>query len=127
MQKLKDIKTPENPTTFRRTLGVTIWLVATSRNALIVVFASLAAYYADISGYVPFILTGTVRSGLPALALPPFHTTVLSPNGTTVEMNLLGMVSAAKTLTNILLELMDFIDNRIGSINCIGTGHCRSR
>lgn len=93
MQKLKDIKAPPNPTNFRRSLGVVLWLVATSRNALIVVMASTAAYFAKQAGEMPFILTGSVRSGLPPFSLPPTHTTVMGANGTLVEMGFTGMVS----------------------------------
>lgn len=70
-----------------------LWLIATSRNALVVVFASIAAYYAAQAGNMPFILTGKVRSGFPPFGLPPFHTTVMGPNGTIVEMNFTEMVN----------------------------------
>lgn len=93
MQKLKNFKTPSNPTTFRRSVGAVIWIVATSRNALIVVMASLAAFYAEKAGEIPFILTGSVRSGLPSFAVPQTHTTVMGANGTIVEMGFTEMVS----------------------------------
>lgn len=93
MQKLKDVKTPENRTRTRRSVDAMLWLIATSRNALVVVFASIAAYYAAQAGNMPFILTGKVRSGFPPFGLPPFHTTVMGPNGTIVEMNFTEMVN----------------------------------
>lgn len=78
-------------------LGGLFWLIATSRNALIVLITSLGAYHAHKQGDSLFVLTGTVRSGLPDFGLPPFKTTVDGPNGTLVEMNFMGMVSILKT------------------------------
>lgn len=92
LRKLKDIKAPKNATKSRRTFHTTLWLIATARNALIVLIASVIAFYCERSGSLPFILTGTVRSGIPDLQFPPTHTTVLSANGTIVEMNFGGMV-----------------------------------
>lgn len=70
-----------------------LWLIATSRNALIVLVTSIIAYYFHQNGQEPFLLTGTVRSGLPTPALPPIKTTFGGPNGTVVDMDFLGMVS----------------------------------
>lgn len=55
-------------------------------------FTSLGAYFAAQSGKAPFILTGTVRSGLPDFGLPPFSTTRADTNGTLVEMDFKDMV-----------------------------------
>lgn len=68
-------------------------MIVTARNAIIVLTASLIAFYCERAGTSPFILTGTVRSGFPLLQIPPFHTTVLNSNGTIVDMNFGGMVS----------------------------------
>lgn len=68
-------------------------MLATARNAFVVVLGSVIAYYAQQAGQSPFILTGTVRSGLPNVSWPPFSTTVDSGNGTVIEMGFTGMVS----------------------------------
>lgn len=91
-QKLKDVKAPENASKRRRTFHSTLWLIATARNVLLVVTASAIAFYCERAGTAPFILTGTVRSGIPNWEIPPSHTTVLNTNGTIVEMNFGGMV-----------------------------------
>lgn len=96
-QKLKEIKAPQDAKKSRRMLHTILWLIATARNALIVLLASLISFYCERAGTSPFILTGTVRSGIPNLEFPPFHTTVLSSNGTVVEMNFGGMVSRVKS------------------------------
>lgn len=98
MQKLKDIKTPENASKPRHIFGVILWLVSTSRNALIVVGASFIAFYCEQIGQIPFVLTGTVRSGLPSIALPAMHTTMSAAgvNGTdavVIDVGLTGMLS----------------------------------
>lgn len=99
-QKLKDIKAPQNARKSRRLFHTTLWLIATARNALIVLLSSVIAFYCERAGTSPFILTGTVRSGIPNWELPPLHTTVLSSNGTIVEMNFGGMVSKSKHQLN---------------------------
>ena len=68
-----------------------MWLIATARNALLVLLASLGAFYAHKSGQTPFILTGTVKPGLPDFQMPPFQTQ-LSNNGTIVELGFFDMV-----------------------------------
>lgn len=91
-QKLKDIKTPSDASRNRRLFGGALWLIATARNALLVFFTSFMAYFAAKQGKTPFILTGTVRSGLPDVAMPPFSTIRDGPNGTHVEMGFQDMV-----------------------------------
>lgn len=97
LRKLKDVKAPENAKKQRRILHSVLWLIATARNALIVLLASVIAFQCERSGTSPFILTGTVRSGIPDVALPPWQTTVVSSNGTTVDMHFGEMVSHLKT------------------------------
>ncbi|XP_055609114.1 sodium-independent sulfate anion transporter [Uranotaenia lowii] len=93
LRKLKDVKTPADAGQGRKILGVAFWLIATARNALLVLITSLIAFYFDRQGERPFILTGTVKSGIPAFALPPFSTEIPGPNNTTTEVNFQGMVS----------------------------------
>lgn len=92
---MKDIKTPEDASKSRRTFGILLWLISTSRNALLVVIASCVAFYCEQMGNLPFILTGRVRSGLPPIGMPATHTTI-SANGTdsvVIDMNFTGMLS----------------------------------
>lgn len=70
-----------------------MWLIATARNAILVLFSSLAAFYAHQNGQMPFILTGKVKAGLPSFDLPPFETSFIGTNGTTVEMGFMDMIS----------------------------------
>uniref|UniRef100_A0A182S6L0 STAS domain-containing protein n=1 Tax=Anopheles maculatus TaxID=74869 RepID=A0A182S6L0_9DIPT len=94
--KLKDIKTPPDATRGRKILGLVCWLVATARNALVVLVTSFVAFYYDQRGQRPFILTGTVKSGIPDFQLPPFSTVLPGgggPNGTSpVQLGFTGMI-----------------------------------
>lgn len=96
-QKLKDIKTPENATKTRKFLGGALWLIATARNAILVLFSSLYAFYAHQHGQSPFILTGNVKPGLPDFQPPPFETSYPSSNGTTVAMTFTDMIAELGT------------------------------
>ncbi|XP_048346419.1 sodium-independent sulfate anion transporter isoform X1 [Sphaerodactylus townsendi] len=49
-----------------------VWVTATARNALVVLFASLVAYSFQVTGSQPFTLTGTIPQGLPPFQSPPF-------------------------------------------------------
>ncbi|XP_058130157.1 sodium-independent sulfate anion transporter [Anopheles ziemanni] len=96
LRKLKDIKTPPDATGGRKAFGLFCWLVATARNALVVLVTSFIAFYFDKRGERPFILTGTVKSGIPDFQLPPFSTVLPSgggPNGTSpLELGFTGMI-----------------------------------
>lgn len=89
---LKDVKTPENASKTRRFLAGSMWIISTSRNAIVVIVASVAAYISQVNGYQPFLLTANVTGGLPEFAFPPFHTQIESANGTLVDVNFGGMV-----------------------------------
>lgn len=92
-------------------LSRALWLTSTARNALIVVICSLIAYHYENSGKgSPFLLTGSVKPGLPIVNLPPFGTTIgnrtvgfgemLSDLGTSVFLipiiGVLGNIAIAK-------------------------------
>ncbi|KAJ0177271.1 hypothetical protein K1T71_007280 [Dendrolimus kikuchii] len=70
MRKMKDINLPAS----QKGLKKALWLLSTSRNAIIVVLCSVAAYLFESYSENPFKLTGTVKEGLPSLRLPPFST-----------------------------------------------------
>ncbi|NXB61080.1 S2611 protein, partial [Struthidea cinerea] len=57
-----------------------VWISATARNALVVLFAGLVAYSFQVMGSQPFRLTGSIPQGLPAFRPPRFSLAV--PNGT---------------------------------------------
>lgn len=84
--------------------GGSLWLIATARNALLVFFTSFLAYFAAKQGKTPFVLTGTVRSGLPDIALPPFSTFRAGPNDTLVEMGFQEMVSVSTLLRYVSIK-----------------------
>ncbi|XP_039571934.1 sodium-independent sulfate anion transporter isoform X3 [Passer montanus] len=57
-----------------------VWITATARNALVVLFAGLVAYSFQVLGSQPFRLTGSIPQGLPAFQPPRFS--LAAPNGT---------------------------------------------
>ncbi|XP_068606834.1 sodium-independent sulfate anion transporter [Brachionichthys hirsutus] len=59
------------------------WTVATMRNALVVMAASILAFSLDTRGYHVFTITGETTSGLPPFQPPP--TTDTTANGTAVS------------------------------------------
>lgn len=93
LRKLKDVKTPQDASKGRKALGITFWVIATARNALLVLITSSIAFYFDQNGQRPFILTGTVKSGIPGFQLPPFSTQISGANNTLVDLNFKDMVS----------------------------------
>ncbi|KAG8306811.1 hypothetical protein J6590_038752 [Homalodisca vitripennis] len=79
LRKVKDVKFtgPDGKMSDRqKVLSKTLWLFSTARNALAVVICSVVAYVCHTHGSTPFVLTGTVRSGLPNLQWPPFSAVV---------------------------------------------------
>lgn len=77
LRKMKDIKWYEKsdkPSKERRILTKIIWLISTARNAIVVIVCSTIAYKMKTPSGSPFVLTGQVKSGLPAFSLPPFST-----------------------------------------------------
>ncbi|XP_017667296.1 PREDICTED: sodium-independent sulfate anion transporter [Lepidothrix coronata] len=57
-----------------------VWISATARNALVVLFAGLVAYSFQVMGSQPLTLTGSIPRGLPAFRPPRFS--LAAPNGT---------------------------------------------
>ncbi|XP_066582093.1 sodium-independent sulfate anion transporter [Prorops nasuta] len=57
-------------TTKHRVMTKILWLIGTSRNALLVVFCGVLGY--SFQGNSPFQLTGYIPSGMPEVKLPPF-------------------------------------------------------
>lgn len=70
LRKIKDVKLSAD----QKGLKKTLWLLSTSRNAIIVIGCSLTAFFFESYSTQPFKLTGTVKDGLPSFRLPPFST-----------------------------------------------------
>ncbi|KAI8040382.1 hypothetical protein M5D96_006322 [Drosophila gunungcola] len=71
-----------------------IWVIATGRNALVVLVTSVLAYSTcEQMASCPYILTGKVKSGLPNVSMPKFETTILDRNGTEIKQNFEQMLS----------------------------------
>lgn len=85
VRKLKDVK-------IKGCMGGACWFVATARNAILVFITSLMAFCFYNAGDSPFILTGTVKSGIPSFQVPAFETTYMK-NGTEVDMGFMEMIS----------------------------------
>ncbi|XP_059088893.1 sodium-independent sulfate anion transporter-like isoform X2 [Tigriopus californicus] len=71
----------------RRIMGKLVWVVATARNAVIVIVCLLIAMGFDPEPQPPgsrnttFILTGEIDTGLPPVGLPPFSTETMDFSG----------------------------------------------
>lgn len=102
LQKLAQIKvgpkiSPQNhtnnsiaaelPSKRHRIINQTLWLISTSRNALLVVFCGFIGFAVYNEGETPPIkLIMDVPPGLPAVTLPPFGTTANNVTYTFGEM-----------------------------------------
>ncbi|KAH8268731.1 hypothetical protein KR018_000028 [Drosophila ironensis] len=96
LRKLKDVKLNGRVRSLRaqQLISGTIWVIATGRNALVVLVTSALAYSTcEQSDSCPYILTGKVKSGLPQVAVPKFETTILDKNGTQITQNFEQMLS----------------------------------
>ena len=65
-----------------------LWLVGTSRNALVVLLATLLAYILARHGHTPFSLLGTVPSGFPTPTEPGINTSRLQARRTSSSVRL---------------------------------------
>ncbi|XP_039488431.1 sodium-independent sulfate anion transporter isoform X2 [Drosophila santomea] len=96
LRKLKDVKLDGRIRNLRtqQLISGGIWVIATGRNALVVLVTSVLAYSTcEHMESCPFILTGKVKSGLPNVSLPKFETTILDRNGTEIRQNFEQMLS----------------------------------
>lgn len=73
----------EKQSRLQRLVNGSLWLIGTSRNAILVVVTGVLGYHLTLGGQAagraveeaPFKLIGAIPPGLPSLALPPFSTT----------------------------------------------------
>ncbi|XP_041696886.2 sodium-independent sulfate anion transporter isoform X2 [Coregonus clupeaformis] len=73
----------EQDTTLTRAAHSLVWGIATVRNALVVVAASLVAFSWNAFGSPVFTITGKTSQGLPPFRAPPLSET--TPNGTVIS------------------------------------------
>lgn len=66
---------PSKSKTFYKVVNKTLWLIGTSRNAILVVFSGFIGYLFFVQDEQPFQFIGAVPPGLPAVQLPPFSYT----------------------------------------------------
>ncbi|VVC90078.1 unnamed protein product, partial [Leptidea sinapis] len=119
LRKVKDIKLGDSSddisevaglsetvsTSSRIRAGVSqaLWFLSTTRNILVVLLCSGLAYYFDTKNKTPFVLTGTVKPGLPEFSPPPFSATVGNHTYTFTEMtSTLGSAIFVVPLLSIL-------------------------
>uniref|UniRef100_A0A8C3QUU1 Solute carrier family 26 member 11 n=1 Tax=Cyanoderma ruficeps TaxID=181631 RepID=A0A8C3QUU1_9PASS len=97
-----------------------VWISATARNALVVLFAGLVAYSFQVLGSQPFRLTGSIPQGLPALRPPPFS--LAAPNGTVPFLSMvqdMGVGLAVVPLMGLLETVA--IAKAFGVANVLGS------
>ncbi|XP_013199998.1 sodium-independent sulfate anion transporter [Amyelois transitella] len=82
MRKMKDLNLPPS----QKGLKKALWLLSTSRNAIVVVSCSLIAFLMEAHSESPFKLTGTVKEGLPSWNVPPFTTSYGGRDVSFIEM-----------------------------------------
>lgn len=80
LRKLKDVKVHKKnskPNKHQSCFNYILWLISTSRNAIVVILCSTMAFLYESNGSgSPFRLTGDVKSGLPEFKVPPFSTVI---------------------------------------------------
>nr|XP_032523263.1 sodium-independent sulfate anion transporter-like isoform X1 [Danaus plexippus plexippus] len=88
MKALKDVRLKDNDEKSRRSqiLQRCFWFVGVARNAVVVVTASIIAFFVHQDKEVPLILTGDITPGLPIPQLPPFKSMEGNSTITTGEM-----------------------------------------
>ncbi|XP_063231702.1 sodium-independent sulfate anion transporter-like isoform X2 [Bacillus rossius redtenbacheri] len=98
-------KEKEKQTWVHRITNKTLWLIGTSRNAIIVIVCGIIGYFSFTENESPLILIGHIPAGLPAFQLPPFA----HDNGNST----VGFYEMATTLGwgIILLPLVGLLEN----------------
>ncbi|CAH0723330.1 unnamed protein product, partial [Brenthis ino] len=78
MKALKDFQFKSKDETDRRTviLRRSFWFAGVSRNAVVVVIASVIAFFVHEDKDAPLLLTGNITPGIPKPQLPPFYSIV---------------------------------------------------
>ena len=105
------------PPAGRKVLGKAVWLLATARNAVVVVVCAAIARAYDpvlpdtdgnkVNRNTTFILTGNIESGLPPFQPPPFS---LNDTETGRPINFVGMISELGSAVAII-PLLGILEN----------------
>nr|XP_021189016.2 sodium-independent sulfate anion transporter [Helicoverpa armigera] len=74
--KIKDKAADEKGSRKAKILKRFLWFTGVARNAVVVCLASVTAFILHEDKYDPFLLSGTITAGLPAVRPPAFETTV---------------------------------------------------
>ncbi|XP_031838576.1 epidermal stripes and patches isoform X2 [Nomia melanderi] len=98
-------KDEESQTSKYRIINKVIWLIGTSRNALLVILCGLLGY--SFSGKSPFKLIGYIPGGMPTVQLPPFGYTK-SDNTTVTFVEMVSNLGSG-VLILPLISLMEDI------------------
>jgi len=106
LRKVKDMYTYDKlkPTKKELIISKALWLLSTSRNALVVLVCSTIAFvfYSNWQE-TPFVLTGKVKPGIPDFKLPPFGTVL--GNRTVGFSEMLSDLGASVVLVPVIAVL----------------------
>ncbi|XP_046393546.1 sodium-independent sulfate anion transporter-like [Ischnura elegans] len=91
-------KDDEKRSAFHNFVNKAVWLVATARNAILVLACGSLGYWFALRGEPPFRLIGYIPPGLPTFQPPPFS--VIKPDNTTA-----GFVEMVSTFGSGMLVL----------------------
>lgn len=104
----------EGKKVWQKVLEKTIWLIGTSRNAVLVILVTLMGYALRSSGIDIFKMVGFVPKGLPEFQVPPFSVTTYtnSSSGEVIETheNFAQMVSSLGAGL-IVVPLISLLEN----------------
>ncbi|XP_026469431.1 sodium-independent sulfate anion transporter-like [Ctenocephalides felis] len=74
LRKFKDYRSTSTRSKVYKQFRTLLWLIATARNAIIVLLGVVIAYsFEKYTSTIPFQVTGSVKSGLPSIHLPAFY------------------------------------------------------
>lgn len=95
VRHFKDVKFSPNsrvPPRLRKVVETTWWTLATARNAIVVLFCAVLAWYLQTIDMRPFDMTDKVDGGLPPFAIPQFSQRRFDPaTNETVYLDFLGV------------------------------------
>ncbi|XP_064478257.1 sodium-independent sulfate anion transporter-like isoform X2 [Ornithodoros turicata] len=96
VRHFKDVKfSPDSrlPCKARKMIETVWWTLATARNAIVVLFCAVLAWYLQTINIKPFDMTDDVQGGLPPFALPEFSSDRFNPaTNQTISLDFLGIV-----------------------------------
>ncbi|XP_041978767.1 sodium-independent sulfate anion transporter-like [Aricia agestis] len=108
MKVLKDIRLSSSDKKSTNNIVIKqklLWFCGVSRNAVVVVVATMIAFFVHEDKNNPLILTGDITPGLPTPRLPPFETT--SVNGTVTAGEMLSHLGSGL----LVVPLVGIISN----------------